>query len=562
MLKFPAKAKTSFYLITATTGFAAAFNFHSLNPNFPAFSDDSLLLSSTFPEKIRTGINAVFRSSRAVTTIALNVVDYKYSLHGLPLKSEEYRHTLSEVHVRSAKRILKLCEANKGFYVKAGQFVAALRQVPNEYISILSSLQDQAVPCNFKDIKEVLIGNLGRDLSEIFLSFDEEPIAAASIAQVHRALLKDGREVAIKVQYPGLEYQMKLDTATMSFLSKSVAWFFPAYRFEWAVSEFAAAITLELDFIQEARNSERTAHNFKNNKIVRVPHVFWELTTRQVLTMQFCTGHKVDDLEFLKKSGINPRKVAKALVEVFAEMIFIHGFLHGDPHPGNILVSPEAEGRSGFSLVLLDHGIYKQLDETFRLDYCQLWKAVILLDSNKIQYLGDQFGVGKYSRYFPLIFTGRTIDSKSALGKGMSNEEKKKLKQELKFLKMEDISSFMESLPPDFVTILRADGLLRSLCSKLSAPQRVRLLVYGKYALYGLPPKLNPESDFMGMIVFSKFMTNLSYLQFWLHLEALEVLSWMEETQQLFNKMLRQFVVAADRFLVRICLSFPTINPR
>ncbi|XP_034682381.1 aarF domain-containing protein kinase 1 isoform X3 [Vitis riparia] len=546
MLKFPAKAKTSFYLITATTGFAAAFNFHSLNPNFPAFSDDSLLLSSTFPEKIRTGINAVFRSSRAVTTIALNVVDYKYSLHGLPLKSEEYRHTLSEVHVRSAKRILKLCEANKGFYVKAGQFVAALRQVPNEYISILSSLQDQAVPCNFKDIKEVLIGNLGRDLSEIFLSFDEEPIAAASIAQVHRALLKDGREVAIKVQYPGLEYQMKLDTATMSFLSKSVAWFFPAYRFEWAVSEFAAAITLELDFIQEARNSERTAHNFKNNKIVRVPHVFWELTTRQVLTMQFCTGHKV----------------AKALVEVFAEMIFIHGFLHGDPHPGNILVSPEAEGRSGFSLVLLDHGIYKQLDETFRLDYCQLWKAVILLDSNKIQYLGDQFGVGKYSRYFPLIFTGRTIDSKSALGKGMSNEEKKKLKQELKFLKMEDISSFMESLPPDFVTILRADGLLRSLCSKLSAPQRVRLLVYGKYALYGLPPKLNPESDFMGMIVFSKFMTNLSYLQFWLHLEALEVLSWMEETQQLFNKMLRQFVVAADRFLVRICLSFPTINPR
>ncbi|CBI33376.3 unnamed protein product, partial [Vitis vinifera] len=95
----------------------------------------------------------------------------------------------------------------------------------------------------------------------------------------------------------------------------------------------------------------------------------------------------------------------------------------------------------------------------------------------------------------------------------MSSEEKKKLKQELKFLKMEDIS-FMESLPPGFVTILRTDGLLRSLCSKSGAPQRVWLLVYDKYALYGHFPKLNPKFDFMGMIMFSKFKTNLSYLQF------------------------------------------------
>lgn len=240
------------------------------------------------------------------------------------------------------------------------------------------------------------------------MSFDEQPIAAASIAQVHHALLKNHQEVAIKVQYPGLEHQMRLDTTTMSFLSKSVSWLFPEYRFEWVVSEFTKAIALELDFIQEAMNSERTAKNFRQNSMVKVPHVFWEFTTNQVLTMEFCRGCKVDNLEFLKDNGINPIKVAKALVEVFAEMIFIHGFLHGDPHPGNILVSPE--GRNGFSLVLLDHGIYKQFDEEFRLDYCQLWKALILLDSKKIQHLGERFGVAKYSRYFPLIFTGRTID--------------------------------------------------------------------------------------------------------------------------------------------------------
>lgn len=115
------------------------------------------------------------------------------------MDSEDYRGKLSEVHLRSANRMLKLCETNKGFYVKAGQFVAALRQVPKEYSSTLSSLQDQAIPCHFKAIKEVLVSNLGQDLSKIYLSFDEQPIAAASIAQVHRAILKDGQEVAIKV---------------------------------------------------------------------------------------------------------------------------------------------------------------------------------------------------------------------------------------------------------------------------------------------------------------------------------------------------------------------------
>ncbi|PIA63956.1 hypothetical protein AQUCO_00201343v1 [Aquilegia coerulea] len=405
--KFPANAKKkTLYLITATgiaglthESVAAA---SSTNPNFA-------LLSNDIVEKVRFGFHGIVRSSRAIYTISSNVVDYKYSLRGLELDSDEFYSKLSEVHLRSAKRLLKLCETNKGFYVKAGQFVAAMRQVPTEYSSTLASLQDKAVPYHFKAVKEVLVRNLGQDLSDLFLSFDEKPIAAASIAQVHRAMLKDHQEVAIKVQYPGLEKQMKIDITTMAFLSNATAWIFPEYRFAWMVSEFERSISRELDFIQEAKNSERTAKNFRKNKIVRVPRVNWELTTNQVLTMQFCSGHKVDDVGSLKEAGINPTKVAKALMEVFAEMVFVHGFVHGDPHPGNILVAPE--GRSGFSLVLLDHGIYKELDEGFRLDYCQMWNALILLDSKKIQILGERFGVGKYSRYFPVIFTGRTIDS-------------------------------------------------------------------------------------------------------------------------------------------------------
>ncbi|XP_074557825.1 uncharacterized protein LOC141813741 [Curcuma longa] len=500
-------------------------------------------LSST-GDKFGSVINGVIRSPRAIYTIAFIVVDYKYSLRHLLPNSSDYRRKLSEVHLRSAKRLKKLCEANKGFYVKAGQFVSSLRQVPKEYTSILSSLQDQATPYHFKDIEDVIARNLGKDLSEIFLAFDEQPIAAASIAQVHHGLLKNYQEVAVKVQYPGLEQQMKIDITTMAVLSKAVAWVFPDYRFERIIEEFERAMFLELDFVQEAKNSERTARNLRNNKVVRIPGVFWDLTTSQVLTMQFCSGYKVDDVESMRNSKINTQKVAQSLIEIFAEMIFIHGFVHGDPHPGNILVSPQGHG--GYSIVLLDHGIYRELDERFRLNYCELWKALIWLDSKKIQHLGEKFGVGNYSKYFPVIFTGRTIQSKSALGTQLSNEEKKLLKQELHSLRMEDISSFMESLPSDFFTIIRTDGLLRSIISKLGAPRHVRLLAYAKCALYGLETRHDLDHGLTITSALSKIKPNVSYLWLRILLEFLALVFQIGEARHSlaikWNRMLQKMV--------------------
>uniref|UniRef100_A0A0A9BUQ2 ABC1 atypical kinase-like domain-containing protein n=1 Tax=Arundo donax TaxID=35708 RepID=A0A0A9BUQ2_ARUDO len=325
--------------------------------------------------------HGVARSSRAVYTIGFVVADYKYSLRGLDSVSADYRVKLSEVNLRSAKKLLKLCERNGGFYVKAGQYVSSLRQVPKEYSSTLSCLQDQATPSKFQDIKIVIEQNFGKELHDIFLEFDEHPIAAASIAQVHRGRLHNNQDVAVKVQYPGLEQRIKIDIMTMSFLSKAVSWIFPDYKFGRLLVEFEKSMSMELDFTQEAKNSERTASCFRKNSVVKVPYVFWQLTTREVLTMEFCYGHKVNDLDFLRRADISPTKVAKALIELFGEMIFVHGFVHGDPHPGNILVSPQGHGK--FSLVLLDHGIYRELDQKFRLDYCQLWKALILLDTKK-----------------------------------------------------------------------------------------------------------------------------------------------------------------------------------
>nr|KYP48347.1 putative aarF domain-containing protein kinase 1 [Cajanus cajan] len=478
---FPAKRTTALFLLTATTAAAAAAQTtNSAVPSpLPAFSAD----------KLGGEIHGLIRTARAVSAVASTVVDYEFSLRGLHKDSDQYRRAISQVHLRSAERFLKLCEANKGFYVKAGQFVASQKVLPKEYSSTLSSLQDQVAPLPFKVIREVLKDNVGPDFSEMFLSIDEQPIAAASIAQVHHAVLKSGHEVAIKVQYPWIEQQMNFDTRTMYFLSKTIAWFF-------------ALILLPLD-----------------------------LTTRQVLTMQFYTGHKIDDLDFLNQIGVDPEKVAKSLTELFAEMIFVHGYIHGDPHPGNILVSPE--GCNGFSLVLLDHAVYTTLDDEFRKDFCQLWEALILKDSMKTMQLGERFGARKYSRYLPIIFTGTTIERfiqfdncsyllwKNVVG--ISIKEKETLKHELKSLLFEDVSSFMESLPPDFIAILRVDALLRSIIRKMDVSRVTRLLTYTKYAVYGrLCLKSNGEGEsckilgtnlyFNAKAGFFSFISTIKYL--------------------------------------------------
>ncbi|KAK7372295.1 hypothetical protein VNO80_05670 [Phaseolus coccineus] len=559
---FPAKRTTALFLLTATAAVAAAQTTNSpvLCP-LPALSAD------------KTGgeIHGLVRTARAVSTVASTVVDYEFSLRGLKKDSDQYRLTISQVHLRSAKRFLKLCEANKGFYVKAGQFVAAQKVLPTEYSSTLSSLQDQVAPIPFKIVREVLKNSLGPDFSDMFLSIDEQPIAAASIAQVHHGVLKSGYEVAIKVQYPWIEQQMNFDTRTMCFLSKTIAWLYPQYKLEWLPLAFAKSVSSELDFVQEARNSEIAAKTLRNNKMVRIPHVFWDLTTRLVLTMQFYAGHKIDDLDFLNQIGIDPEKVAKSLIQLFAEMIFVHGYIHGDPHPGNILVSPE--GCNGFSLVLLDHAVYTVLDEEFRKDFCQLWEALILKDSMKTMWFGERLGAGKYSRYLPIIFTGTTIDSKYAVG--ISIEEKEALKRELKSLLFEDLHSFMESLPPDFIGIMRADSLIRSIIRKMDVSRAMRLLTYTKYAVYGggLCPKLNGEGQsrkilgtnfyFAVKAGFFSFISTLKYVRILITvlIGALNVIPWQQKLKSVQSYLYSKINCDSLGFLVHSVFLLLCIRP-
>ncbi|KAH6559622.1 hypothetical protein KP509_1Z001000 [Ceratopteris richardii] len=468
------------------------------------------------------------RSSRAVYTFAANSIDYKYSLRGLEYKSDEYLEVRSMVHSRAATRILKLCEANKGFYTKAGQFVASLQHMPKEFVSILSALQDQVSPCAFEVVESVLQEEFGRNAMDIFKEFDEQPIAAASIAQVHHARLMNDQEVAVKVQYPGLYQQFQIDIATMDFLSHAVAWLFPDYQFQWIVPEFQKTSLKELDFVQEAKNAERTAKFFENNKFVKIPKIFWDISSHRVLTMEFIHGCKIDDVKSLQTAGVDLLKVARSLVEVFAQMIFVHGCVHGDPHPGNILVNNQ---NRHFQIVLLDHGLYRELDESFRMDFCNLWKALVLGDALEAQRVGERIGAGKFFRFLPVIFMGRTMESTSGLGEGMSIEERRKLRDEVRLLTLGDVSQFMEGLPRDLLIVFRIESII----SKLGAQPRVRLLANAKAAVSGLSHRRLDGSD---RVTFR--IPEINLLQIHLRLELLEMQYRIKDLYRSFLNLLQR----------------------
>jgi predicted unusual protein kinase regulating ubiquinone biosynthesis (AarF/ABC1/UbiB family) len=266
-------------------------------------------------------------------------------------------------HRRGATRALDTAEALGGVLIKAGQFASTRPDLlPPAYTATLSSLQDRVPPQPYATIRETLARELGRPPEEVFTDFDREPVAAASIAQVHRARLGDGREVAVKIQYPGIAGLIEADLRALETIFGAVARLEPGVRLQPIVDYLRWTLPLELDFRREARSIESLGSALSGRDDVLVPDVIEELTTDRLLVMQYVEGVKVTDAEGLREAGLNPHQVAQLLNDAYAEQLFTHGVLHADPHPGNLLVQ---RTRGGPRLVLLDHGLTLDLEPSF-----------------------------------------------------------------------------------------------------------------------------------------------------------------------------------------------------
>lgn len=249
-------------------------------------------------------------------------------------------------------------------FIKLGQILSTRSDLlPRDYLIELAKLQDAAPPVAGGAISDVTAQELGRSIAEAFASFDLTPLASASIGQAHAATLFDGTDVVVKVRRPGVVEQIEQDLEILQNLAAHAARYWHAaadYDLPGLAQEFARTLRAELDYLQEGRNAERIAANFRDHAEVHIPRVFWDTTTSRVLTLERIRGTKVDDLAGLEHTGIDRRTLANSAAAIAAKMIFDDGFFHADPHPGNLFIEPD--GRIG----LIDFGMVGEIDEPLR----------------------------------------------------------------------------------------------------------------------------------------------------------------------------------------------------
>lgn len=346
--------------------------------------------------RIRVFIESLGRLIRSCTVGLMIVTDYKYNLQGLDKDDDIYKKAIKECHLRTAEILVKTCIANGGMYVKLGQGLSMMNHIlPKEFYLTLRRLQNEALRAEGNDIDDLFLEEFNKLPNEMFKEFEYKPLAAASLAQVHKAVTFEGDEVAVKLQYIDLRERFRFDFATSKLMLKMVSLFYPDFDFVWVLDEMKETLIKELDFINEAENSKRCFSELKHLKFLYVPKVYDNKTTKRILTMEFIKGLTLGETEKINKAGFNLKEIDIKLAKIFGEQIFSSGFVHADPHHGNIFVRTKAGTKNEAEIVLIDHGLYCYVNEKDRKCLCQIWKYIILKDEEKIKQYASELNVSE-----------------------------------------------------------------------------------------------------------------------------------------------------------------------
>jgi aarF domain-containing kinase len=470
--------------------------------NSDQFNSQPLFFATALPIRLARDI------SFAATTFA----DYQWSLslkelHQNPSLREDIK---KQCHQRGAHRLVKLCFSNGGIYIKLGQHIGMLDHLlPDEYVlTARKHMLDKCPVSAIEDVVKTIEDDLGKPMEELFTFFDETPLASASLAQVHRAIDPNGRPLAVKIQHRGLKETSQIDLATIDALATVVRWLEPAADYRWLVEEAEENLPKELDFKNEAANAQRCARLVKSDSRLRgkvvVPQIDEERTSSRVLTMEYIDGVKITDIQGLAKMGASPSEAARLLSLTFAAMVFKWGDVHADPHAANVFVrktpSPddddaEDQGRRRrikrwvsslfynnnkspkYQLVLLDHGLYRQLDDKMRIQYASLWRSLVFGDKAGIIKAAQALDAGDTVPMFVSMLTQRPWDEITAPGKTASERlkmnrtvaEKERIQTYASQFAME-ITDLLRRIPRPLLLLLKTNDCLRAVDVELGTP--------------------------------------------------------------------------------------------
>jgi ubiquinone biosynthesis protein len=312
-----------------------------------------------------------------------------------------------------AQRMRLMLEELGPIYVKLGQILSTRRDlVPEDLVNEFAKLQDDVAPFPGKIARKIIEDAYECDLDDVFLDFDETPLASASVAQVHRATLKDGRDFIIKVIRPGIETLIRKDLSLLQMLAEKAEKYYPkgkALRFTGVVEEFEKTLINELDLQREAANASQLRRNFIKEEAYYVPEINWKLTRRNVLAMERVSGISVRNVDALNEAGIDLKWLAEYGVEVFFTQVFRDNFFHADMHPGNIFVVP-AEGEKPATVKVIDFGIMCSLTEFDQHYLADNFIAFLNRDYHRVAALHIESGwVPKGTRMDELESAIRTV---------------------------------------------------------------------------------------------------------------------------------------------------------
>jgi len=301
-------------------------------------------------------------------------------------ESKESAHRLSR-----GERVRLVFEELGTTFIKLGQVLSTRSDfLPKDIVKELEKLQDHAPPVSFSDVKRVISEELGANIDELFISFEKEPFASASIGQVHSAELATGERVVVKVQRPNLRQVVETDLEILFDLARiadrRTSWG-ERYQLTDLVEEFTRTINSEIDFRVEARNADLFRRNFRNDSRVHIPTVYWDYTTSKVLTMERLQGIKLSNLEELMKRGYDRAELAEKFVRVMLKQILLDGFFHADPHPGNLFVLED--GVLGF----MDFGIVGSLTQERKNQLARVIVALVYHNSEVLLHTVLEMGI-------------------------------------------------------------------------------------------------------------------------------------------------------------------------